>query len=125
MGTAEFYSVVEELDEVVDSLVVHLEDPEGGAGELMLFVQLRDGLALDEDLRARIAGALRGALSPRHVPDTMHAVPSVPRTLTGKKLELPVKRILRGVPAERVASRDALANPGAIDAFVEYAASRG
>jgi acetoacetyl-CoA synthetase len=124
MGTAEFYSVVEELDEVVDSLVVHLEDPEGGPGELVLFVQLREGLDLDEDLRGRLAGALRGALSPRHVPDTMHAVPAIPRTLTGKKLELPVKRILRGAPAEQVASRDALANPDSIEAFVEYAAAR-
>jgi acetoacetyl-CoA synthetase len=124
MGTAEFYTVVEELDEVVDSLVVHLEDSEGGPGELVLFVQLREGVELDEDLRARLAGALRGALSPRHVPDTMHAVPAIPRTLTGKKLELPVKRILLGAPAEQVASRDALANPGSIDAFVEYASAR-
>jgi acetoacetyl-CoA synthetase len=124
MGTAEFYTVVEELDEVVDSLVVHLEDPEGGPGELVLFVQLREAVDLDEELRARLAGALRGALSPRHVPDTMHAVPAIPRTLTGKKLELPVKRILLGAPAEQVASRDALANPGSIDAFVEYASAR-
>jgi acetoacetyl-CoA synthetase len=116
--------VVENLDSVADSLVVHLEDPEGGPGELILFVQLDDGVTLDDTLRSSISGALRGALSPRHVPDTIEAVPSIPRTLTGKKLELPVKRILLGDPAEKVASRDALADPGAIDAFVQYAGER-
>jgi acetoacetyl-CoA synthetase len=124
MGTAEFYTVVEEQPEVDDSLVVHLEDPEGGPGELLLFVALHEGVALDDDLRKRLAGALRGALSPRHVPDTVEAVPAIPRTLTGKKLELPVKRILLGARAQDVASRDALANPAAIDAFVEYAEGR-
>jgi len=124
MGTGEFYEVVEELDEVLDSLVVHLEDDEGGAGELVLFVVLRDGATLDDDLRARIGRALRGELSPRHVPDTVEAVPAIPRTLTGKKLELPVKRMLRGADQARVASRDALADPRAIDAFAAYARSR-
>ncbi len=124
MGTAEFYTVVEDQPEVDDSLVVHLEDPEGGPGELLLFVALHEGVALDDDLRKRLAGALRGALSPRHVPDTVEAVPAIPRTLTGKKLELPVKRILLGARAQDVASRDALANPAAIDAFVEYAEGR-
>jgi acetoacetyl-CoA synthetase len=124
MGTAEFYAVVEDLPEVVDSLVVHLEDAEGGPGELVLFVQLSAGMSLDDELRDRIAGALRAALSPRHVPDTVEAVPAIPRTLTGKKLELPVKRILLGAPAEQVASRDALAEPEAIEAFVAYAAMR-
>jgi len=124
LGTGEFYAVVEELPEVAEALVVHLEDPGGGPGELILFVVLRDGIALDEQLRARIAGALRSQLSPRHVPDTILAVPAVPRTLTGKKLEAPVKRILRGDPPERVASRDSLANPDALDAFVAMAAKR-
>jgi acetoacetyl-CoA synthetase len=124
MGTGEFYEVVEELDEVRDSLVVHLEDREGGAGELLLFVVLADDAALDDDLRARIAGVLRRELSPRHVPDTVEAVPAVPRTLTGKKLELPVKRMLLGAPAADVASRDALADPRALDAFASYARSR-
>jgi len=124
MGTGEFYEVVEELDEVLDSLVVHLEDDEGGAGELLLFVVLRHDATLDDDLRARIGRALRGELSPRHVPDTVEAVPAIPRTLTGKKLELPVKRMLRGADQARVASRDALADPRAIDAFAEYARSR-
>ena len=124
LGTGEFYAVVEDLDEVLDSLVVHLEDPQGGPGELLLFVVLRDGVELDDALRGRIGAALRAALSPRHVPDRVEAVPAVPRTLTGKKLELPVKRLLQGTPAHEVASRDALARPEAIDAFVAYAAER-
>jgi acetoacetyl-CoA synthetase len=123
LGTSELYAVVEELDEIVDSLVVHLEDPEGGAGELILFVVLADGGDLDDDTRARIAGALRDELSPRHVPDAIVAVPAVPRTFTGKKLEAPVKRILRGARPEEVASRDALVDPTAIDAFAAYAAA--
>jgi acetoacetyl-CoA synthetase len=124
MGTAEFYTVVEEQSEVEDSLVVHLEDPEGGPGQLLLFVQLSAGVTLDDQLRSRLGAALRSALSPRHVPDTVEAVPAIPRTLTGKKLELPVKRILLGAKAADVASRDALADPAAIDAFVAYAERR-
>lgn len=124
LGTGEFYSVVEGLEQVLDSLVVHLEDSEGGAGELILFVVLAEGTVLDEGLEKRIAAALRGALSPRHVPDAIVAVPAIPRTMTQKKLELPVKKILLGAPAAEVASRDALADPGAVDAFVAYAAER-
>jgi acetoacetyl-CoA synthetase len=124
LGTGEVYAVAEGLEEVLDSLVVHLEDPGGGPGELILFVSLADGVELDDDLRARIAAELRGALSPRHVPDTVEAVPAIPRTLTQKKLEVPVKRILLGAPAEQVASRDALADPEAIEAFVAYTARR-
>jgi acetoacetyl-CoA synthetase len=124
LGTGEFYAVVEEHDEVLDSLVVHLEDPEGGPGELLLFVQLREGESLGDELRGRIGAALRGGLSPRHMPDAIEAVPAIPRTMTGKKLELPVKRILQGTPADQVASRDALADPESIDAFVAYARER-
>ena len=124
LGTAEFYRVVEELPEVVDSLVVHLEDPAGGNGELLLYVQLRDGAELDDDLRRRIATALRTALSPRHVPDTVTAVPAVPRNRTGKKLELPAKKILLGAALDDVASRDVLADPTSLDTFVELAAAR-
>jgi acetoacetyl-CoA synthetase len=121
LGTAEFYGVVEELPEVADSLVVHLEDAAGGPGELVLFVVLAPGAALDDALRARVAKELRAALSPRHVPDRIVEVPSVPRNRTGKKLELPAKRILLGAAPEDVASRDVLADPTSLDAFVELA----
>ena len=121
LGTGEFYRVVEELPEVSDALVVHLEDSAGGNGELYLFVVLAGGAELDDAMRARIAGALRRQLSPRHVPDRILGVAAIPRTLTGKKLEAPVKRILRGEPADRVASRGSLADPTALDRFVELA----
>jgi acetoacetyl-CoA synthetase len=124
LGTAEFYAVVEALPEVADSLVVHLEDDAGGPGELLLFVALAPGATLDDELRGRIAAALRADLSPRHVPDAMEAVPAIPRTLSGKKLEVPVKRILLGQPAETTASRDALADPSSLAPFEALAAAR-
>jgi acetoacetyl-CoA synthetase len=117
LGTAEFYSVVEALPEVTDSLVVHLEDDEGGAGELFLFVSLAAGVALDDVLRSTINRALRTNLSPRHVPDSIIAVPNVPRTLSGKKLEVPVKKILRGASIDDAAARGALADPTSLDIF--------
>ncbi|NBH09342.1 acetoacetate--CoA ligase [Amycolatopsis sp. SID8362] len=116
LGTAEFYAVVEELPEVEDSLVVHLEDPAGGNGDLRLFVVLRDG-DLDTALRTKIATALKSALSPRHVPDTITAVPVIPRNRTGKKLELPVKKLLLGARPEDVVGADVLADPTALDHF--------
>jgi acetoacetyl-CoA synthetase len=120
IGTAEFYAVVESLPEVADSVVVHLEERD----ELLLFVALRPGFDLDADLEARIRGSLRSSLSPRHAPDRILAVPEVPRTLSGKKLEVPVKRILTGTPVEVAASRGSLANPAALDAFAEVAGRR-
>jgi acetoacetyl-CoA synthetase len=120
LGTSELYGVVEELDEVLDSLVVHLETTD----DLLLFVVLRDGIELDDELRKRISDALRESLSPRHRPDEIVAVPAIPRTLTGKKLELPVKRILTGTPVSDVVSRDALADPTAIEPFAAYARER-
>src|SRR5581483_6813024 len=117
LGTSEFYAVVEALPEISDSLVVHLEDPDGGAGQLILFVVLAEGTELDGPLRARITGDLRRSLSPRHVPDVVQAVPAVPRTITGKKLEVPVKRILTGTPPDAAASRGALLNPDALGPF--------
>ena len=125
LGTSDFYAVVEALPEVADSLVVHREDDEGGAGELLLFVQLAPAAALDEDLAARIRSALRTELSPRHVPDVIEAVPVVPRTLSGKKLEVPVKRILDGVPAEVAASAGSLSDPTALDWFAARSTARG
>lgn len=124
LGTSEFYSVVESLDEVVDSLVVHLEDDQGGPGELLLFVVLADGLELDDALRSRIARSLRTSLSPRHVPDQVYAVQAVPRTLSAKKLEVPVKRILTGTPVESAAAKGALVNPESLVAFEHLARSR-
>ncbi|PRY27985.1 acetoacetate--CoA ligase [Pseudosporangium ferrugineum] len=120
LGTAEFYSVVEGIPEIADSVVVHLDDQD----ELLLFVVLADGLELDEELRGRIRRELRAALSPRHVPDEIHQVRAVPRTLSAKKLEVPVKRILTGTPADRAAAKGALANPESLTAFEEYAKRR-
>jgi acetoacetyl-CoA synthetase len=117
LGTADFYSVVEEFPEVEDSLVVHLEDPDGGAGQLILFVVTEDG-TLSEDLRARLSSALRSEFSPRHVPDSIRAVAGIPRSRTGKKLELPVKRILQGARPDEVASRDSLVDPSTLDLFM-------
>lgn len=119
LGTAEFYTVVEALPEVADSLVVHLEDDEGGAGQLLLFVVLADDLDLGEELRRRIATALRTQLSPRHMPDAIHQVAVLPRTLSGKKLEVPVKKILQGASIEDAAAKGALTNPDSLDAFVK------
>ncbi|WP_435124591.1 acetoacetate--CoA ligase [Micromonospora tulbaghiae] len=124
LGTAEFYSVVEGLDEVVDSVVVHLEDDEGGAGELLLFVVLAEGLELDDDMRRKICRELRTALSPRHVPDEIHQVRAVPRTLSAKKLEVPVKKILTGTPVDSAAAKGALANPESLTAFAALAQRR-
>ena len=117
MGTAELYSVVEAMPEVGDSLVVHLEDPEGGPGRLLLFVAPVPGVSVDDELRSRIAAALRTELSPRHVPDEIVEVPGVPRTLSGKKLEVPVMRILTGADPDVAASRGSLANPEVLDAY--------
>ena len=120
MGTSEFYSVVEELPEVLDSLVIDTSRL-GSEGRLLLFVVLREGLELDDALRSKIASSIRASLSPRHVPDAVHAILEVPRTLNGKKLEVPVKRILSGVAPERAVSLDALANPDAVRVFVDLA----
>jgi acetoacetyl-CoA synthetase len=121
MGTSEFYSAVEALDEVVDSLVVHLDDPDRDAGRLLLFVQLTEGVDLQDELRDRIASVVRRELSPRHLPDELHQVPAVPRTISGKKMEVPVKRLLEGEPLDRVANPGAMADATAMDAFVALA----
>ena len=127
LGTSEFYSVVEGFEEVADSLVIHLEDPAGtgtGMGELLLFVVPAEGNECDDDLKQRIAAELRRSLSPRHVPDAIHAVSGIPRTLSGKKLEVPVKRILTGTPTDVAAARGALANPDSLEAFERLADER-
>ncbi|GAB1645168.1 acetoacetate--CoA ligase [Krasilnikovia sp. MM14-A1259] len=125
LGTSEFYSVVESLPEIVDSVVVHLERAGDPNGELLLFVVLADGLEMDDALRGRIRGELRSSLSPRHVPDEIHQVRAVPRTLSAKKLEVPVKRILTGTPVESAAAKGALVNPESLEAFAQLAKERG
>ena len=123
MGTSDFYRAVEELPEVLDSLAVdtaHL----GSDGHLLLFVVLREGLSLDDDLIARIKGSLRKNLSPRHVPDELYAIAEVPRTLSGKKVEVPIKRIFIGESPEKVVTADALRNPEAMQFFIDLAQRR-
>jgi len=120
IGTSELYRVVEGLPEVLDALAVDLEGL-GGASYMPLFVVLRPGIALDEALVAKIKAAIRAQLSPRHVPDDVIAIPEVPRTLNGKKLEVPVKKILLGSPLEQAVNLGSVANPGALDAFVAFA----
>ena len=120
MGTSEIYRAVASIDEITDALVVDIPRP-GTEGWMPLFVVLRDGATLDEALTKEIAKRIREQCSPRHVPDRVYAIDEVPRTLSGKVLEVPVKRILTGTPVERAASRDSLANPAALDYFVELA----
>ncbi len=122
MGTSEIYRAVLSLDEIVDALVVDVPRP-GTEGWMPLFVVLREGTELDDGLRREIARRVREQCSPRHVPDEVFRIAEVPRTLSGKALEVPVKRILMGTPLEKTASRDSLANPAALDWFVEFAAT--
>ena len=124
MGTSEIYRVVEELPEVLDSLVVDLEYL-GRESFMPLFVVLREGVSLDEDLKGRIKAGIRDNLSARHVPNDIVAVPDVPRTLTGKKMELPIKKLLLGQSLEKVANPDAMANPESIRTYQDYAEQRG
>ena len=123
MGTSEIYSAVEALPEVLDSMVVDLEYL-GRESYMPLFVVLREGVVLDAALRDRINGSIRTALSPRFVPDDIFQVAEVPRTLSGKKQELPIKKLLLGQPIEKVVNRDAMANPGCLGWYVAFAAGR-
>jgi len=123
MGTSEIYRAVLSLDEIVDALVVDVPR-EGEESWMPLFVVLADGTELDEELTKRIARAVREQCSPRHVPSEVMAIAAVPRTLSGKVLEVPVKRILMGTPPERAASRESLANPEALDFFAELSDRR-
>jgi acetoacetyl-CoA synthetase len=121
MGTSEFYRVVERIPEIADSLVVDTGSLSDATGKLYLFVVLASGAALDDALKQRLASEVRRELSPRHVPDQILSVPAIPRTMNGKKLEVPVKRLLLGATPDSVASRDTLANPEALDAFAALA----
>ncbi len=121
MGTSELYSAVEALPEVLDSMVVDLEYL-GRESYMPLFVVLRPGLALDDAMTAKINGAIRTALSPRFLPNAVFQVAEIPRTLSGKKQELPIKKLLLGQPLEKVINKEAMANPGCLDWYVAFAA---
>lgn len=123
IGTSEIYSAVEELEEVVDSLVVGVEQPDGGYW-MPMFLVLREGLTLDDALKERIRAHIRRTLSARHVPDEFLQVPAVPRTLNGKKLEVPIKKILMGIPLEKAVNPDSMSNPESLNFFVELANQR-
>jgi acetoacetyl-CoA synthetase len=127
LGTSEFYAVVDARPEVADSLVVHVrdpDDPDDTMGELILFVAAAPGTAIDDEVLAGIRADLRTELSPRHVPDRIVVMPAIPRTLSGKRLEVPVKRILTGTPVDRAASPGALANPSSLQPFADWARQR-
>ncbi|WP_088958531.1 acetoacetate--CoA ligase [Variovorax sp. HW608] len=121
MGTSEIYSAVEGLPEVLDSMVVDLEYL-GRESYMPLFVVLREGVALDAAMRAKIGNAIKTSLSPRFVPNEIIQVAEIPRTLSGKKQELPIKKLLLGQPIEKVVNREAMANPGCLDWYVAFAA---
>ncbi|HYQ12544.1 MAG TPA: acetoacetate--CoA ligase [Solirubrobacterales bacterium] len=120
MGTSEIYRAVQGIPEITDALVVDIPKP-GTEGWMPLFVVLADGETLDDELVGEIKRRIRELCSPRHVPDAVYEIAEVPRTLSGKVLEVPVKRILTGTPPEQAASRDSLANPRSLDYFVELA----
>lgn len=122
IGTAEIYRVVEQIEEVKDSIVVCC-DLDGGQFFMPMFLVLKNGARLDASLGARIAAKLRGDCSPRHVPDRFYQVDEVPYTLTGKKMEVPVRKILMGWPVEQAANLGAMRNPEALGFFIEFAHS--
>ena len=124
MGTAEIYRALGEIDEILDAIVVDLPR-EGTDGWIALFVVLREGAELSDDLRKRVAREIRGRCSPRHVPDELYVIAEVPRTLSGKVMEVPVKRILMGADPEKVVSKGSMANPATLDPFVTLAAELG
>jgi len=123
MGTSELYSAVEALPEVLDSMVVDLEYL-GRESYMPLFVVLREGLTLDDTLRAKLVAAIKTALTPHFVPNDIFQVVEIPRTLSGKKQELPIKKLLLGQPIEQVLKREAMANPHCLDWYLALARTR-
>jgi acetoacetyl-CoA synthetase len=123
MGTSEIYSAVEALPEVLDSMVVDLEYL-GRESWMPLFVVLREGHTLDAALTELLRSAIRNALSPRFVPDAIYQVAEIPRTLSGKKQELPIKKLLLGQPLDKIINREAMANPGCLEWYVNLAKQR-
>lgn len=124
-GTSEYSVIVEGLPDVSDSLVVHVEGTDGKDDALVLFVALHAGALLDDELTRRISGAIRAGISPRHVPDRLIQVPEIPRTISGKKVEVPVKRLLSGRSSGEVVAQDALANPDAWHALLAAVEAEG
>ncbi len=122
MGTSELYSAIEALPEVLDSMVVDLEYL-GRDSYMPLFVVLRGGVALDDAMKSKLNHAIKTALSPRFVPNDIFSVAEIPRTLSGKKQELPIKKLLLGAPIDKVVNRDAMANPGCLDWYVQFASA--
>jgi acetoacetyl-CoA synthetase len=120
IGTAEIYRTLALLPQVQDALIVNLDLPAGGFF-MPLFVKLAPGVELDAALEAKIRDTLRREYTPRHVPDKIYRVPGIPYTLTGKKMEVPVRRILMGVAPEKAANRSGVSDPGALDFFIAYA----
>jgi len=121
IGTAEIYRTLALIPEVQDALIVNLDLP-GGGFFMPLFVKLAPGVELDAALEAKIRDTLRREYTPRHVPDKIYQAPGIPYTLTGKKMEVPVRRILTGVPPEKAANRSGVSDPGSLDFFITYAA---
>lgn len=120
IGTAEIYRCMETIDEVDDALIVNLDLP-GGTFFMPLFVKLASGTELDSTIEEKIRNTLRDSYSPRHVPEKIYQVEDIPYTLTGKKMEVPVRKILLGIPANKAANRNVMSNPASLDYFVEFA----
>jgi acetoacetyl-CoA synthetase len=121
MGTSEIYSAIEALPEILDSMVVDLEYL-GRESYMPLFVVLRDGIALDAAMEQKINRAIEAGVSRRFLPNAIFAAPEIPRTLSGKKQELPIKKLLLGQPIEKVINKDAMANPACLDWYIAFAA---
>jgi acetoacetyl-CoA synthetase len=124
MGSSEIYAVIEEIPEIADSLIVGYNLPDGEY-RMPLFVVLKSGQTLDDQLKEKIKKKIRTSLSPRHVPDDIYEVQDIPKTLNAKKLEVPVKRILSGIPLEKAVNIDSMSNPASIMYFVEMAKRQG
>ncbi len=123
MGSSEIYRVVEGIPEVLDSLIIGVEQP-GGRYYMPLFVVLRQGIELDEALKTKIKTTLRTHISPHHVPDEIIQVTGIPLTLSGKKLEVPIKKLFMGVPVEKAISMDALSNPSTLQFYIDLAQAK-
>jgi acetoacetyl-CoA synthetase len=124
LGPSEYYAVLDAMPEIREGLIVHVQTGSSKDGELFLFLVLEEGVALDPELQGKVKAELSKRLSPRHVPDVIHAVSDLPKTLTGKRLEVPVRRILEGAEPDTVTSRGTLANPEALESFIELARQR-